>query len=443
MGRAGQLLDSPGISMGNLELAIDYIENMSSYEPELTEVKSTLFDKEAEQVECKADKKKIEIDYDKIMKKFSLVEGETVDVAELIEKRDSASGCVDNELNGAELAYLINKTVARNSDATEDDAEQMTDADLGFGVEDSEETEGFDSGFEEAIEEDDEENEVSDSSLNEALEEYDTDSNYSGESSSNSDETSEDKSDEEVAEELFGFDDSSDENDVNGNEDDWCDNETEEANLLDNSYTDYNVEENIEEDSQKPKEFTLDELLGTHGDEDNSRSTQINKSVNTEKIEMDDLSDNEDEEEDDYRQELAKRRLERREKLEQRRREMAERAEMNRRNEMYDRYGSTKEHKYDYEEPSKSENRLTKELFVNGLHQNRVESKPVENEIDYSTLDSNTLKKVVKEYMISRGVRKSLLDINELESKFGKHIISKLVAEGFLLKTSKGVTIGI
>lgn len=443
MGRAGQLLVSPGISMGNLELAIDYIENMSSYEPELTEVKSTLFDKEAEQVECKADKKKIEIDYDRIMRKFSLVEGEAVDVDELIEKRDSASGYVDDELNEAELAYLINQTVARNSEATEDDAEQMTDADLGFGVEDSEETEEFDSGFEEAIEEDDEENEVSDSSLNEALEEYDTDSNYSGESSSNSDETSEDKSDEEVAEELFGFDDSSDENDVNGNEEDWCDNETEEANLLDNNYTEYKVEENIEEDSKKPKEFTLDELLGTHEDEDNSRSTQISKSVNTEKIEMDDLSDNEDEEEDDYRKELAKRRLERREKFEQRRREMAERAEMNRRNEMYDQYGSTKEHKYDYEELSKSENRLTKELFVNGLYQNRVESKPVENEIDYSTLDSNTLKKVVKEYMISRGVRKSLLDINELESKFGKHIVSKLVAEGFLLKTSKGVTIGI
>ena len=63
--------------------------------------------------------------------------------------------------------------------------------------------------------------------------------------------------------------------------------------------------------------------------------------------------------------------------------------------------------------------------------------------VDYSSLEENKLKEVVKQYMISRGVRKSLIDVTELENKFGKKVVSKLVSEGYLLKTSKGVTIGI
>lgn len=61
----------------------------------------------------------------------------------------------------------------------------------------------------------------------------------------------------------------------------------------------------------------------------------------------------------------------------------------------------------------------------------------------YTVMNINALYSNVSRYMISKGVKNKPIDINELNEKFGPENIKKLIVKQYLIKTKKGVTVGL
>lgn len=61
---------------------------------------------------------------------------------------------------------------------------------------------------------------------------------------------------------------------------------------------------------------------------------------------------------------------------------------------------------------------------------------------EYSSLDIEGLFKLVKEFMLQSGVQKQQVELKALEAKFGKLNITKLITKSYLIITRRGVTIG-
>lgn len=75
--------------------------------------------------------------------------------------------------------------------------------------------------------------------------------------------------------------------------------------------------------------------------------------------------------------------------------------------------------------------------------ENRIKQKEKVNEIEiYSKMEIKELYKEVRKYMEDRGVRKGVIDLAELENKFGKNNIRKLILKSYLILVGKGVTVG-
>ena len=60
----------------------------------------------------------------------------------------------------------------------------------------------------------------------------------------------------------------------------------------------------------------------------------------------------------------------------------------------------------------------------------------------YSNMDIESLYKEVRQYMLDKGVRRRIIDLSELESKFGRDNIKKLILKSYLILIGRGVTIG-
>lgn len=64
------------------------------------------------------------------------------------------------------------------------------------------------------------------------------------------------------------------------------------------------------------------------------------------------------------------------------------------------------------------------------------------HDIDYNSMNIEPLYKIVKSFMIEKGVRKQLVGIKELNEEFGSNNIGRLIKGSYLIKMGKGVTIG-
>ena len=53
------------------------------------------------------------------------------------------------------------------------------------------------------------------------------------------------------------------------------------------------------------------------------------------------------------------------------------------------------------------------------------------------------LRNVVMAFMVKKGVKHKPVDINELNLEFGADNIKKLIVKQYLIKTKKGVTVGL
>ena len=88
---------------------------------------------------------------------------------------------------------------------------------------------------------------------------------------------------------------------------------------------------------------------------------------------------------------------------------------------------------------------LSKEEFEKNkqIASGKKKGSPVHSNIDkYSQLDTNVLYKYVRHFMIQSGVQKHPIDIQVLADKFGSENINKLIRKSYLIKTTKGITIG-
>ena len=86
---------------------------------------------------------------------------------------------------------------------------------------------------------------------------------------------------------------------------------------------------------------------------------------------------------------------------------------------------------------------------INQVAQHRKSTSTKEAEVKgskydkYTVMNINALYSVVSSYMINKGVKQKPIDINELNDKFGTDNIKKLIVKQYLIKTKKGVTVGL
>ena len=72
----------------------------------------------------------------------------------------------------------------------------------------------------------------------------------------------------------------------------------------------------------------------------------------------------------------------------------------------------------------------------------KVKEQPVKNDINYDSLNIEHLYKIVKQFMVRKGVDKQLISYKELNKEFGSYNINRLIKGSYIIKMGKGVTIG-
>lgn len=530
----GYAIENNGISIGNIELAMDYIANMQNYEPELTNVKAELFNKETEQNVKSDDEEK---DYSYVLEKFSLIKGEKVDIEKLrslvgisnIENEtdsDDETGDEDeleDELTSEEKALMIRQMLMGGSAVNSEDNTNESEDDTNESEEDLNEHEDATNDYEDeaefmlfgAGEEEDEADEDNDD-IEDNEEQPELFSEEADEEESDIEEADE-EADEDNGFILFGEDDTDEdseednENDIGADEADDNNNEVEvkankvredaedisdEAESADSILESLFWEDSGSDDSTLNCEENSSEYIteeeDKHGDSYISGNGSNNSSSSDE---------NENEEELEYnrrRMEIERERAMERERYMRSKysrhdeemsmsREERRRRDRERRHKMYlerDTYKKKDDNSLNRAETSKSEslsssvsresninventwssnsvkNVKTNDIWGNGdTHVEDInkavrrveETKPVNNireeqkssSSNYNEMDIKALGNVVKEYMIKSGAKSHLISIDVLEEQFGRQNINRLVLKGILIKTSKGVTMGI
>ena len=77
---------------------------------------------------------------------------------------------------------------------------------------------------------------------------------------------------------------------------------------------------------------------------------------------------------------------------------------------------------------------------TNSIKDNEVKASPYDK---YTVMNIDSLYNTVKKYMLDKGVKQKALDITDLNNKFGADNIRKLIVKQYLIKTKKGVTVGL
>lgn len=76
---------------------------------------------------------------------------------------------------------------------------------------------------------------------------------------------------------------------------------------------------------------------------------------------------------------------------------------------------------------------------------NKKENEQPDTVVNYDTYTAMSIDKLyetVKKFMLDTGVKKSTIELSELDKKFGANNIRKLIQKSYLIKIGKGVTIG-
>lgn len=92
-------------------------------------------------------------------------------------------------------------------------------------------------------------------------------------------------------------------------------------------------------------------------------------------------------------------------------------------------------------------NKIKRKDFVDNIDTEKIVNKNVDvasSKYDkYTVMNIDALYNVVMAFMVKKGVKHKPVDINELNLEFGADNIKKLIVKQYLIKTKKGVTVGL
>ena len=95
------------------------------------------------------------------------------------------------------------------------------------------------------------------------------------------------------------------------------------------------------------------------------------------------------------------------------------------------------------------DNKIKRKDFIDSLDDKKLSHKATNPTVEgskydkYTVMNIDALYNVVMSFMIKKGVKQKPVDLNELNLEFGTENIKKLIVKQYLIKTKKGVTVGL
>lgn len=485
MNFSSSIMSSAGISLGGLEIATDFLfANSEFYEPELTEIKSTISKKPVKvtqnirPVKPKISKDSIINKFAIITKKPSVLEDEVIGNDTVLQASDDFDFSFDDEnqedIEATRVQNLLTKAnTGDNMDnyfETEDefDIDDLEDNDMNF--EDSElDIEEDELDTEDTDNPDDLELDIEDSIDN--IEIDDMESEEDIDSAIDDIDIAEDEeddtfnmngNDEEADDDSFSLEDldSEDESDTQEKTE-----QNEEDSLLDS--IDNIGDDDIEEDNENDSLLDSIDNLGDDIEEDaeNDSTSTMFKDTSDETEEdsfsIDDLDTEEDEpvinkteqkEVGDEQEEIVSEpkqvevHTQESEDIKQLKQQLAELQKQMQEKKKDD----TLVNACDVKDTvlKNSDEQAMKDLAVhketNKTHRELKYNKNIKAGLyeEYTNMSIEKLYIIVYNYMLKMGVKKRPVDISALNSKFGEINIKKLIQKSYLIKIGKGVTTG-
>lgn len=422
MALTNSLMTGMGISLGNLNLIEDFLNNPEYFEPELTEIKTTISNKPLGQINKLQKPIRPRITKENIISKFSIIKY-TIKL-ESDEIMDSSTEINDDsnfdssfeELEQEQLQEIENDEDAMNANmiaqllsgdsymTTQDNNKNYEDIeldeDMEFNIDESElgfeeqnNNESDTEEFEFEVEEDDEDNEDEfEFDIDESELGFEDEEETSEESELDIDNLELELEDDEDNEDDFEFD--VDESELGFEE------ETEEN--LDNEID--NIEFDIE-DSFENEDESDEEVI--------NKTNRVQYNVQSDNIPSKQLNNNSIKELEDMKKKLAD--------MEKQMQDMKK------------------------ESAKKEASNLSGE--IKNDKSNEIE-KPIEPKVsvnkyeEYNGMTIEQLYKVVRNYMYTLGVKTKPIDLKILYQQFGEINIKKLIKKSYLIRVGQGVTTG-
>lgn len=410
------ILANPGMSLGNMELAIDYMSNSDEYEPELSDIKQLIHNKKPVHNEKKlVVKPKVTKEW--LINKYSLVANKPVTTKDnILDNSVIVREDIDFDFSFEEETTISTKNTDSESLVNTDNNDQTIKINTNDSIN---------------LEID----------LNDDIED-DLDIDIEDNIGIEDDLDIEDNLDIDIEDELDI--DIEDDLDIEDDIEDYIESENNINNDIDNIVdidTELDIEDDLDIDIDAELDIDDNEDL-FRGDTEKLESTN-SKIINTNSIDNDIGSTNCSHTKKDNNIQIIKDTTLENEKIADLERQLQE---QKRQNELLKQINDLKKKnnellvKQNEEVPNKTkDNNNSKVDNINII----IENNSVGNKYDkYTSMNIEALYENVKSFMIIKGVKHNVIDIQLLNEEFGTENIRKLVNKQYLIKTKKGVTIG-
>ena len=417
------IVSSVGISLGDLEIATDYLfANPEFYEPELTEVKSTISNKNIATIQRISKPIKPKITKEAIINKFSIVPiGKTITADEVVE---TSAVIVDNSSFDFSFDDMDNKQSELNEAMDEASLlmQRLAMADISTSIAMGD-TDEIDLATDE-IDLDIDESDLDDNDLFD-IDDIGTDDNIDADIDIADDDIDIADDDIDIADDDIDIDIEDDieagieiEDDIEAGIEIEDDIDSQLDIDIDTEYDDIDdtdIDLDIEVDDDVNMEIDIEDSVSTNIKNNITSEYQPNIKVNNE------IAYNKDIEQSKEIEELKRRVHE----TELAMKKMLDNKALN-----------------DTSSILKNNN-FEKVDSVDNLVDNATRHSKTQTQYnEYSTMTIDMLFKHVKHYMNSMGVDKRTVDVSALNNKFGEANIKKLIQKSYLIKIGKGVTTG-
>ena len=449
------------VSLGGLEMAMDYLANPDLYEPELTEVKTTISKKPSTVVQV-VKPVKPKISRENIINKFSIVQlkpqvtsDEYIDNTSLIDESVDFDFSFDDEIDKTSIEKeetVEIENISENdliANELNQRIQQMSDDDFDFEDDNTEDEEDdpFDEIDDIEIEEDDDTDEE---------DEFPDIDDMDFEDDEEEDEDSDDITfeDDDITFEDDDIEIEDEEEDEDSDTSEATQNKKEFSN--NNKIEDIEFEDDDEEESDDDDMFDINDIeLDDEDDEEEEDNTpvevkdiktteQVQQAVEVEKVDNAELNE--------LKAELEKLKYERsiRDKEEKDRiQKEKEQNALNDKKQLQEELALVKKQSQSVKNASTPKNTSSviegnkNDLIDDLIGEQHTRKTVVNTHAKYDEMPVDKLYRVVKAYMIKAGVDKRPIDRTQLNERFGESNIKRLLQKTYLISKGKGVTVGL
>ena len=475
------ILSSPGISMGSMELVFDFLANTEEYEPELSEVKAAIHNKKQTPV-VKKPAVKPRVTKESLINKFSIVNNQQNSSTDNV----LSSNTILKEVDDFDFSFDDDKEETRtnevdNENIQEDEKEEIKYVEYNEDEDNTEENNMVDMS-EFNIDENDLESMLDDDNidmselddddelLNELDDEEDEDSIADNKKDSVEDyqkqtlQVEQHKEEKSIENKQINVEDSDEDNDeIDASEFDddieglFEDEEDTEDNSTEISDDDEDIEGLFEDDADEPekKEQTIENEQQNIPEKHISSDEKINTQITEKQVQKSII--------DETVNKTDVHQIDQNKQVEELQKQLEEQKKQNELLKQLNRLKEENKKLEEHQKELKSDNntfgiRNEKENLDVGKKKSYLDDKleeggkplkTVKTEKEFTKYDMYAAMTIeafygkVKEFMLARDVRHCALDIKVLDNEFGAENIKKLITKQYLIKTKKGVTVGI